>query len=55
MDGQVRGKKVRIIHHRVGQCLTFFRTIFPAKQKAIRAGEEKEAFLPRMCPSNTER
>jgi hypothetical protein len=35
--------------------ITFFRTIFPAKQKEIRAGEEKEAFPTRICPSNTGR
>jgi hypothetical protein len=35
--------------------MTLFTPIFPAKQKEIRAGEEKEAFPTRLCPSNTGR
>jgi hypothetical protein len=35
--------------------ITFFTPIFPAKQKEIRAEEEKEAFPTSICPSNTGR
>jgi len=31
--------------------ITFFRTIFPAKQKEIRVEDEKEACPARLCPS----
>jgi hypothetical protein len=44
--------KTTVVHVGV---ITFFRPIFPAKQKEIRAGEEKEAFPPKICPSNTGR
>jgi len=32
--------------------ITFFTPIFPAKQKAIRAEDEKEAWSARICPGN---
>jgi hypothetical protein len=32
-----------------------FPSLFSAKQKEIRAGDEKEAFPTKMCQSNTER
>ena len=44
-----------ILRLRYTGVITFFTPIFPAKQKEIRAGEEKEAFPTRICPSNTGR